>query len=258
MPDIPVLPESVDNALKNVSNKPTLAIGQTIADLWQIVLGGRISLAAEKQRLKYAQDLEEYRKTLEAKVLSIPEDKQIEPPMQISAQALVDSQYCVDSKEIRELFSNLIARSMHADYSGKVHPSFSKIAQQLTPLEAQMLLVLRYSHNGNGIAVVNYIRQDPPETGYSLLLENIPADVPDGYTAEAAARSLILLTRLGLVDIPADAHFTDNDRYSVFEQTPLYEKYRGSALRQGFKLDMQKHVARLTMLGRDFVSVCLD
>ena len=258
MVEIPTLPDSIDNAAKNLTDKPTAAIGQTISELWQLVLGGRISLAAEKQRLRYAQDLEEYRKTLEQKVLSIPEGKQVEPTMQISAQALVDSQYCVDTKEIRELFANLIARSMHADYSGRVHPSFSKIAQQLTPLEAQMLRLLYYRHNGNGIAIVNYIRRDPPKNGYTLLLERIPTDVPDGYTPEAAARSLVLLTRMGLVDIPADAHFTDTDRYAIFEQTPIYKRFSDLALKYGFQLDMQKCIARLTVLGRDFVSVCLD
>lgn len=32
--DIPELPDSVDNALKNLSDAPTKSIGQTLSDAW--------------------------------------------------------------------------------------------------------------------------------------------------------------------------------------------------------------------------------
>lgn len=256
--EIPQLPECVDNTAKNLADKPSQAIGQTIADLWGLVLGSRVAFAAEKKKVKYAHDLEEFRKSLERNTNAIPEDKYVEPSMQIAAQALVDSQYCIESNELRDIFANLIARSMHADYSGKIHPSFSKIAQQLSPLDAQMLCILRNRHNGNGIAVVNYIRKHDQQSGYSILAENIPADMPPNCTPYAAALSLVSLVRLGLVDIPADAHFVDEERYSIFEQTPLYVELNHQAIFFGFKLDMQKYIARLTVLGKEFVSVCLD
>lgn len=259
MVEIPTLPDSIDNAVKNLTDQPTASIGQTFADLWQLALGGRVSLAAKKQRLRYAQNLEEYRKKLEGKVLSIPEDKQVEPSIQIAAQALDDSQYCIGSEELREMFANLIARSMHADYAERIHPSFSKIAQQLSPLDAQMLCILRNSHvSRGGIAVVNYVAKNDKNTGYTVLRENIPADMPPNCTPDDAARSLVSLTRLGLVDIPSDAHFTDDDRYTVFEQTPLYQDCSTQAIFFGRKLEMKKHIAKLTVLGKDFVSVCLD
>lgn len=36
--DIPELPDSVDNALKNLSDAPTKSIGQTLSDAWFLVL----------------------------------------------------------------------------------------------------------------------------------------------------------------------------------------------------------------------------
>lgn len=258
MVEIPTLPDSVDNAVKNLTDKPTASIGQTISDLWQLVLGGRVSYAVEKQKIKYAHCLEEYRTLVEKGVSAVPVDKLIEPPLQIAAQALEDSQYCIESEELRKLFANLITRSMHADYSERIHPSFSKIAQQLSPLDAQMLCILRNSHDGRGIAVVNYIAKNDKQPGYGILRENIPADMPPHCTPDDAARSLVSLTRLGLVDIPADAHFTDADRYSVFEQTPLYQDCSNRAVFFGHKMEMQKRMAKLTVLGKDFVSVCLD
>lgn len=55
--NLPDLPASVDNAVKNLTDKPTQGIGQTFADAWYLVFGG-ITQAADKRRMKYAHDLE--------------------------------------------------------------------------------------------------------------------------------------------------------------------------------------------------------
>ena len=251
------LPDSIDNAAKNLSDKPTLAIGQTFADLWQLTLGGRVALAAEKQKLRYALALDEYRKKLEDKVDAIPRDKQIEPPLHIAAQALEDSKYCIESEELRNLFANLISRAMHSDYSEMIHPSFSKIVQQLSPFDAQMLVLMRDYHVHSGIAVVDYIRRQK-DGGYAVLMDCVPAVVPGPCSIEAATRSLMSLQRLGLIEIPRDIQFSDNNLYESFLHTPLYKQYSEEWDQCEYKVDIQKRVARLTVMGLDFVNVCLD
>ena len=72
------LPDSVDNAIKNATDKPTQNVGNTIADLWYIVFGG-ISYKAEKKKIKYNFLLEQYRKELTTSVSHIPPEKRIEP-----------------------------------------------------------------------------------------------------------------------------------------------------------------------------------
>ena len=143
------------NALKNLTDKPTQVIGQTFSDLWQLVLGGRVAFAVEKKKMKYAYELEAYRQSLEAKVAAIPDGKLVDPPLQIVAQSLDDSKYCVEQPELREMFANLIANSMNADYSNILHPSFSKIIQQLSPLDAQMLKIMYERQPYGGIAIVD-------------------------------------------------------------------------------------------------------
>lgn len=58
--DLPELPDSIDNAVKNLTDKPTQGIGQTLSDVWYLVFGG-ISQAADKRRMKYAHNLELYK-----------------------------------------------------------------------------------------------------------------------------------------------------------------------------------------------------
>ena len=252
-----VIPDSVDNAAKNLSDKPTQAIGQTFADLWQLTLGGRVSYAVEKQKLRYAHALEEYRKTLEEKVDSIPASKQVAPSLQVAAQALEDSKYCIESKELRELFANLIARAMHSDYSDTIHPSFSKIAQQLSPFDAQMLVLMRDHHVHGGIAVVDYIRNEK-DNGYNVIMECVPAFVPGPCPVAVASRSLVSLQRLGLIEIPSDMYFIDDDHYKSFLSTTLYEELTEEYTSGAYTVDIKKRIAKLTLMGQDFVNVCLD
>lgn len=256
MDNLPAIPDCIDNAVKNLTDKSTASIGQTIADLWQLVLGGRIALAAEKQRLKYAQDLEKYRETLEEKVAAIPEDKQTEPTMQIAAQALQDSQYCIGSEELREMFANLIARSMHTDYLDKIHPSFSKIVQQLSPLDAQMLTIFYRNQTKSGVAIADYIGRES-NGGFSPIFENVSELLPDDCHPAKAARAIISLQRQGLVEIPFDMYIKEPGRYDVFYNCPLYDEASEVASKWGYALEIKKRVGKLTIFGEDFVRVCL-
>lgn len=49
--DVPDLPQSIDNAIKNTTDKPTLAVGTTFADLWYLVFGG-ITYLSDKKKIK--------------------------------------------------------------------------------------------------------------------------------------------------------------------------------------------------------------
>ena len=56
--------------------------------------------------------LENYNRELHEKIEAIPNEKRVEPDIQIVAPALEASKYCVEKEELREMFVNLIASSM--------------------------------------------------------------------------------------------------------------------------------------------------
>ena len=87
------LPESVDNALKNLTDLPSKNVGQTLSDCWFLVFGG-ISQLAEKRKLKYAKDLEEFKQSLSSKITSIPKENRVEANTQIVMPALESDIYC--------------------------------------------------------------------------------------------------------------------------------------------------------------------
>ena len=76
------LPPSIDNAVKNLTDKPTNNVGQTLADCWYLVFGG-ISQAANKRKLQYSNDLELFNEELNNKINAIPTNKRIEPDIHV-------------------------------------------------------------------------------------------------------------------------------------------------------------------------------
>lgn len=142
---IDLVPDSVDNAVKNITDKPTQNIGITLADIWYLVFGG-ISQAAEKRKLKYSYALQEFEKELQEKISNIPEDKLVEPDIQVIAQALEAAKYCVEKEELRRMFVKLISSSLNKDLYEDVHPIYVNIIKSLTPFDAKLLFSL-YNKN---------------------------------------------------------------------------------------------------------------
>lgn len=246
------LPESVDNALKNLTDKPTLNIGTTIADIWYVVFGG-ISNAAEKRKIKYSYELEQYRKELECLIATIPKEKQVEPSFQITAQALENSKYCVEEKELRSMFTALISNSMNIDFSNYVHPSFAEIIKQMSVLDAR--IVQKFKNKPSGQYPVCDFHLKKTETAYSVLFDNIFLELPT-ESPLACSQSLSSLSRLGLIEIANELHISKPETaYEQFEHHPWYvflkEKYPHS------EVLIAKKLARLTPLGRSFVKVCI-
>lgn len=138
---INLIPETIDNATKNLSDPITKSIGATLDDIWYLVFGG-ISQTANMRRLKYASELQKFEEEIKEKVFRIPEDKLVEPDMQIIGPILDASKYCVEKIDIRQMFSTLIESSLNIDYCGYVHPSYVEIIKQMSPLDARIFKII--------------------------------------------------------------------------------------------------------------------
>lgn len=262
------LPDSVDNAIKNITDKPSSAIGTTIADAWFLVMGG-ISHAADKRRMKYAHNLEEYKKELIHTVESIPEDKRIEPPIQIVAQALEKSKYCVEEKSLKDMFIKLITNSANTDYSSKVHPSFADIISQMSPLDAENLLLFK---DVDALPIVRYVLGNSEE--FDIKQDNVFKSDLAAIYAPLYSASMISLMRLGFVSISYDEYLTAENIYEPFNRNEIFNQleieHEANKLILTFKsnlspweqsfidktISFKKGIVRLTSFGRNFIDVC--
>ena len=196
--DFPEVPSSIDNAVQNLTDVPTKNIGQTFGDIWYLVFGS-ISHAADKKRMKYAVDLESYREELAQSIGLIPENKKVEPSIQITAQALENSKYCVTSDVLRAMFVNLISNSMNADTYSLAHPAFPEILKQLSSDDALLLEdIYRSKQSCLPVAKIGLNSEDG---GHNVFYENVFTPNALDFPHARYSLSLSSLQRASLISI---------------------------------------------------------
>lgn len=251
---IRTVPEALDSAMKNITDKPTKNIGNTIADIWYLVFGG-ISQAANKRNLKYYYELQEFEKELQDKIEKISDDKIIEPDLQIVAPALEASKYCVLHKEIRFLFSSLIASSLNLEMCGYIHPSFADIIKQLTPLDAQNILIFKKKEYH---PICNY-RINFKDKSYDDYYTNVFLSNPNLPDIDMQAISMCSLERLGIVSIKFESK-VKFFKYEAFELTKEYKELindvKKKIIPKATSVNIIKGIVELTPYGKSFIKAC--
>ena len=247
--------KAIGDALSNVTGEFSKSVGTTLSDVWYLVFGG-ISHRAEKRKLKYANDLDAFKMELEKKIESIPEEKRIEPSLQVAAPALEKARYCVEEPILREMFANLIASSCDETTYKEVQPSFAEIISQMTPLDAQNISLF---HTADGKFPVASYRAHFNKGGYRVLFDNVFLSNPANPPIERQALSLSSLQRFGLVNIDYGTFLTDETQYEPFENDITFQLCKttlpltSSEIKE---IKFQKGLVSLTPFGRAFLKVC--
>lgn len=226
--------------------------GKTLQDVWELVFGG-FGNYVDKKRAVRLKSLEDFKASLENHVASIPHDQLCEPPLSIVGPALDASKYYFEEPEIREMFARLIASSMNSQKSDSVHPSFSEIIRQMSPLDAQNL-----TYFTRPLPIVEYRQGKQINYGFTVILRNVFLENPNEQDLNKQSISLASLARLGLINIDYDHWLSDENVYSRFEKTDVYQALK-TQLSNSVKIQphMQKGLAIPTPLGTQFIEVCL-
>lgn len=253
----PDMPECVEKAIENVLDEPTKAMGATFADIWFLVLGGKINYLAKKKRIKLEKDLNAYYQLIENERDKIPEDKRIEPDIQKVAALLDASKFCIDKEELRELFAKLIGATMNKDTEKYVHISFGQILSQLVPDEAKILMNLPKKSLFEPIVDIRGERPDvygsfTLHTNLGVLGEESGCDDP-----EALPLYLDNLLRLGLVTIPAGEWLIDEWRYSKILASSKIQSIYETAQQSHDKVQYVYKMVGVTDLGEALRKMCI-
>lgn len=138
--NVSVVPKFAETALENALDKPSKSIGETLDDIWYLVLGGALGQMAEKRKMKYAADLEKFKKKTEEEIEKIPYKKRCEPDLQAIGVILEKSKYCADKELMRDIFAKMIAASMNIDKKDKVSPYLVDIVGNMSESEIRCFL----------------------------------------------------------------------------------------------------------------------
>lgn len=247
------LPDFVDHAGENLTKQVTTNAGQTFGDIWFLVFGG-ISQLAEKRKLKYAAELDRFRKELEEKIEQIPQEKRVEANMQTVGPALENSKYCMETEEIRQAFANLISRSLHQDYSKYIHPSFADMLKQMSPIDAQNLMIFK-EQKSYPICDIHYTKKG--SQGYSVIFNNLFLANTVQTNYDLQTQSISSLIRFGLVDIPEFSSLANQTLYDEFETNAMFLSMKMGIPEEVGTVTLKKKKIDITPLGEMFIKACL-
>ena len=267
--NINAVPSCIDEPVKAVLNPGANQIGTLFGDLLAMATS-KIHFSAEKMRLQQAHDLETFKKSLSDKLNAKPKECLVEPRMQVVGPAVENAKYCMDEPKIREMFQNLLANAADERYQSKVHPSFSAIIAQMSPLDAENLSlfrkkkvypIARYKFNlSGGGEYVSFTH---------CFLVNSKMKTADELELQAA--SLSSLERQGLIEIIYGQLLLDKTVYEPFENTEIMQRSRITlsiyqAMENENTPDDMRHtsvtqqngIVKLTPFGKEFTQVCFS
>ena len=194
----------------------------------------------ERWRLESKAKTERFKQDLAERYNKIPQEKVVEPSLNIVARSLEAIKYNLDEEQIRDYFLNLLASSMNADKASAVHPSFVNKALELSAHDANIFNELY--RNGPSLPVVKVRIQEKSDdnslfaNGFEnakYLNKTITAGVdiyqhvlnlPSLNGIENLynnAVSLHILSQLGFIDITYNRTLTLDGYYTPFDT--LYE-----------------------------------
>ena len=281
--DVNIIPKSVDNAAQNLTDASTKAIGQTLSEIWYLILGGPIHQAALKRETRYAVDVEKFKEEILNKVEKIPKENLIEPNFQVASAAFNDSKFCLEDEELRKMFANLIAASSDSSKATSALPIFSDIIRKMTYRDASNLSVFK-TDIGITIPVVKYIERWLDEPGYNETATNVFLANPQFSDIEGQSASISTLCALGLISVDYQAYCPYPNAYDPFLKTKMYKELlikknqRNAAVEKAMKfpeglrtvaginvtpqhvaaLEVPRGAAQLTPLGLLFKKTCID
>lgn len=197
---------------------------------------------------------------LEEKLKNISAEKIVTPEAYVAVPTLQAISYCMDCYELRDMFANLLAKSMNVDTKNLVHPSFSEIIKQLSPLDANIIKLFEFKTT---YPLVQYWAYTDSDSGGINVETNIFLDYPAANNLQQIASSISNLDRLGIIQASYDASFTDKTVYSKFYKTTLFNNYTqllgkpGTSFTGYNKIDITEGLAKLTPLGKNFIATCV-
>lgn len=255
-----IIPDSIDNAIDNVTGKVT----ETAGDLLDAALtyAGRniikrykfskadddFQLAAYKQaqdqalelqrikneRIKqfYGDYIEKNIKRIAEKTLNlanrIPDEERINPNIDLIGQIFEESKYKEDENLV-ELFSNLLVSSVDICRCNYIHPSFSHIISEMSSLDAEnMNIYIEKQANELPIAKIYVEITSLDDNEKEQILNGIfEWDVQHVFGAnkkckdyKALSSSITILEKRGLITLDYDSAFTDLN--TIYEKNEDY------------------------------------
>lgn len=218
--------------------------------------------------LKLARDYEvdSYKEMLYSKVDTIssenlynPIGSEQEPLLFTSLDLLKNS---ISSEHYRNLFANLVASAFDKTKYPKLHPSFPFIIQQLTPLDARILLDIHKNEKSHTYGLGYFFTKDNMRISDKFndfyLIENETNEYEDVELTNISINNLVKQGLVELTKIDQDKPLPDvrNYDHDKFDKLLTNTMHHDTDYQGGGSSGLLSEVT-LTRLGKSFLETCL-
>lgn len=240
--------EIYDDALKPAAQET----GKTLALIPRTI---NAALAPLRQWIEYREyNIAETKKLLEIKLKNVGAEHIVSPEPYIAVPAIQSISYSMDSQELRDMYANLLARSMTDYDKDKVHPSFVEIIRQLTPDEAKLLKFFAVDKS----FPLSDVRRVINDKGHFIEYIHNYTNIADRVCENPREVSAYIdnLSRLKIIEV-TDKYLTDDNKYKPLEESELIRGLLDMKIDEGQKWKIDRKSFDVTSYGREFIDTCV-
>lgn len=242
-----LVPELYEDGAKPVVKET----GKTLSIIPQTINAALVPLRKWIVGREYS--LKETEVLLAKKLEKVKSDNIVEPEAHIAVPAIQSISYCMNNVELRNLYANLLANSMNKDMKDDVHPSFVNIINQMSPMDA---IIYKIIYESKIRPLITLFFEFDGNKGKDNYLYNV--SWISQYDYNIVSISIDNLMRMGLIKIPEDKHYVNDNNYAGVRKNTsysnYYNKYENVA---GGKVAEEKQIILITDYGDLFYKICV-
>lgn len=194
------------------------------------------------------------------KVNSIPENKRIEPSLDVSLKTIQAMQSRIANNDLRSLFINLLVSASDSRVEDGVMPSYPSLLTDLTSDEAKLLVRLSETNRPNPFFVVSReVKVNENETGEIVVIKHLSKLAFEANCSypKNIGQYIDNLARLNIIEIPALSSYSDEKIYDDLESDPVIQIVKTELEKQyGTQIKYTRKMIRLTNLGEGLCKAC--
>lgn len=202
---------------------------------------------------KQEYNIKRTKELLNENMKNVNPEKIVPPEPYVAVPAIVSLSYSMDSDELRKMYANLLSKAIYSDTKDSVHPAFTEIIKNLSPLDCKLFNAIM-STPTHQIGCYE-IRFGKSLSSYSVLFPYVTEYTFD--SPEKICASIDNLERNKLI-ASKDFHYNNDDIYEPIRNTDTYKQLVAipEEAETHRKIIPYKISIKSTYLGQAFYEIC--
>ncbi len=250
--DLKVSKELVNKAYDDLVHPAACEVGKIIGRVPRAINAALspIDMWIEKRE----NNVKAIKKLLEEELQNVDPNKIVPPEPYVAVPAIQAISYSMDSDELRQMYATLLSKAIYSDTKDSVHPAYTEIIKNLSPLDCRVFEEIMSSQHGE-IGCYEFRISTIGETSYYVSHPYVThITFTDPFSIAASVDNL---SRNKLIE-PKDFHYSNDEMYLPIRESPFYKAFvkSFSSHPNNQELRPYKKSIKSTSFGNSFYNVC--